>query len=128
MQLQAVTIYAIRIIQHLHTSTDKMQAGTEIANTLGLTYPVFMRVAMRLRQESFLVSAKGRTGGYMLGKAAEDISFYDVFYCMQGEPSFHKDLGNGNAKNETEKLNHFLQGVQNDMVSNMSKISILDLI
>lgn len=129
MQLQAVTNYAIWVLGYLHTSTDEMQAGTEIADAVGLTYPVFVRVAMKLRQAGYLVSIKGRTGGYMLGKSVDEMSLYDIFQCMQGEPNVISSLNETFSQEErTSKIYGFLQEMQEEIVSEMSQVSIAQLI
>jgi len=84
MKIQISTDYAIRILHFLHTHNG-MHTAMEIANATEITYPFFIKIANLLKKQGFLNSIQGRNGGYVLGKRAHEISFYDVYVCMEGE-------------------------------------------
>ena len=128
MQLQATTDYAIRILQYLHKAPDDIYQGPEIAEAVGITYPMFNRVARKLKETGLLQSAKGKYGGFMLGKLATEISFYEVLLSTQGEFYMNQCLEKGmQCERETCKTYEFLQAIQQDMIENMSSMCVADL-
>ena len=128
MQLQATTDYAIRILQYLHKAPDDIYQGPEIAEAVGITYPMFNRVARKLKETGLLQSAQGKYGGFMLGKLATEISFYEVLLSTQGEFYMNQCLEKGmQCERESCKTYEFLQTIQQDMIENMSSMRVADL-
>jgi len=112
MKLHAHTDYAIQILQYLHKYKDALQSAASISMSTGIDYPLVVKAANKLRRRGFIQSAHGRRGGYALGRPAHEISFYDVFVCMEGEVQPHT-LGP-------------VRDMQEKMLENMSNMSIAE--
>ena len=132
MKLQISTDYAVRILQCLYSSQGQTLTATEIADSTGITYPFFIKIANQLRKKGLLSSIQGRKGGYLLGKPAGEISLYDVFLCIEGELQFSCCLKRGKPCLQGEesvcKLHDFLYGLQRKVIEEMSEWSIADLV
>jgi len=130
MQLQISTDYAIRILQHLYKNEGELHTAMSIAESIDITYPFFIKIANKLKRDGFLRSVQGRNGGYVLGKRAHKINFYDVFVCMEGELQISKCLKRGSKCQNGEqidcKMHMFLQGLQGTIIAEMSGKSIMD--
>jgi len=123
MQVKATTSKAIQILSHLHKRQDSVQSASMIAESVGITYPLFAKLAVRLRRAGLLTSVPGRSGGYMLGKPADEISFYDVFSAVEGPPALTPIRDEGNCKVQT-----FLRAMQDKVIAEMAGICIADLV
>jgi len=135
MQLQTSTDYAIRILHYLHENKDEgLHTAMHIAETVGVTYPFFIKIANMLKQKGLLQSEQGRNGGYRLGKPAHEISIYDVYLCTEGElqinPCFKKESKTCTKEHKERcKLRRFLHSLQEDvLIASMSEMRISYLV
>ena len=131
MKFQISTDYAVRILQFLYINKDTLLTATTIAESTGVTYPFFIKIANQLKKKGLLKSIHGRNGGYLLGKSAHKISLYDVFLCIEGELQFCPCLKNGRSCLRVEagpcNLHTFLYELQGKVIAEMSSQSIADL-
>ncbi|MCL2391024.1 MAG: Rrf2 family transcriptional regulator [Oscillospiraceae bacterium] len=128
MLLQVTTDNAIQILRHLHENPGAHRAQS-IAKAIGITSPLFTRIAARLKHSGFVAHAPGRQGGYTIGRPATEISFYDVFAAMEGELNISPRLNSdGEYENRDCKLYEFLQTLQSNIVEDMLGVSVADLV
>jgi len=131
MKLQISTDYAVRILQHLHSHKGELLTAMEIAESTGMTYPFFIKIASQLKKKDLLNSTQGRKGGYQLGKPACEISLYDVFLCIEGELQLNRCRGEEAPCFQGEinvcKLHEFFDELQRKVIAEMSELSIADL-
>jgi len=108
-----------------------LQAGVHIAKEVGISYSIFLTIAVQLRRKGLLVSVRGQNGGFALGRPATEISFYDVFLCIEEELCISRSLriGQEDADDAVHdgKVHEFLQTWQDKMIAEMSGKSIADL-
>lgn len=77
MFLTQETDYAIRIVEYLALSNERMDAGT-ISRQTGVTQRYALKILHKLVLGGILKSYKGVKGGYMLAASPEKISLLDV--------------------------------------------------
>jgi len=132
MQIQDSIDCAIQILQYLHKHQEAVQAGPVIAKALGISHAILIRLTSPLEKKGLLTFARGRNGGYALGKPAHEISFYDVFTAVEGEPWIYPYLKDGrqctNGERAGCKVHEFLQTVQGNMIAELSGKPIADLV
>jgi len=132
MRFELYTDYAIRTLRLLHVRKDEVLTTMEIAQSIGITSPVFVHYAPRLRHAGLLKTIRGHKGGFVLGKPANEISIYDVYLCMEGELRINDCLENGepceHGKQVKCKLHSILYGKQEKWIEEMSNIFIADLV
>ena len=131
MRLQISINYGIRILQYLHENNDGLYTATNIAESVGMTYPFFIKIANQLKKNGLLNSVQGRNGGYQLGKSAHEISLYDVFVCIEGELKINSHIQKSPVEPQSEvdihDLHTFLHSLQKKIIREMSSHSIADL-
>ena len=129
MQFQLFTDYAIRILIHLHTHED-LQTATEIAESVGVSYPVFVKVANQMKKKGLLCSVQGRYGGYRLGRSAHKISLYDVVSAIEGGLAINRCLRDDRycSRHATEHcpVHDNFQNLQNMLIEHLSGQYISD--
>ena len=103
----------------------------EISAAIGVTYPFFIKIANQLKKHKLVTSTQGRNGGYTLGRAAQTISLYDVYLCMEGKLQISRCLeGQLCTKGEHKdcKLHHIFRDLQESMLEELSRQTIADLV
>ena len=132
MRFELSTDYAIRTLRLLHTREGEALTAMELAMAVDTTYPIFMKIANKLRDAGLLKTVQGRGGGYVLGRPAREISIYDVLLCIEGELRLNHCIETGDLCSHGErvrcKLHSMLYGIQDDLVNKLSNLSIADLV
>lgn len=91
MQLNNTSQYAIRILNHIANNDEKsLLNAKEISQTLSIPYKFLSKIMTELVKSSFIVSIRGREGGYRLARCASEITVMDVL--NQFNEFVHQDL------------------------------------
>ena len=84
MKLKSYTDYALRVLMHLAARPDRIVSISEIARTYRISHNHLMKVVHDLRKEGFLDAVRGRSGGVMLKKPADQISVGEIVRHTEG--------------------------------------------
>lgn len=88
MKITALEEYGLRcLVRMARTPLGGSVTVAEIAETEGLTTPYVGKLMATLRQAKFVESVRGRGGGYVLARSAEQITVEEVLNAL-GEPLF----------------------------------------
>ena len=132
MRFEISTDYAIRALRLMHLREGEVLTVMEMAQFIGITFPVFSKVATKLRRAGILKPIRGQKGGYVLAKPAHEISVYDVFLSIEGELRINHCLETGGLCTHGEqmecKVHDILYGIQDDLIEKLSNVSIADLV
>jgi len=113
----------------MHRKT--LHTAMEVSQAVGITYPFFIKIANQLKKSGLLHAVQGRSGGYQLGRPAEQISVYDVFLAVEGEMCISRCLQADHACDRSVlRLCHvrsFFSGVQESLAAQMAQQNIADL-
>lgn len=83
--------YAIQGILYLALKpTGEMTSIKELTKRLDIPYHFLAKILQRLAATGLLVSAKGPTGGFALGKPARDITLFDIVQAIDGADFMEK--------------------------------------
>jgi len=126
MQLQRNTNHAVRILQYLHLNPKSKPTAMTVAHEVGITYPIFIKIAGQLKEKGLIVAEQGRKGGYKLGRSAHTISVYDVFLCVEGELQLHPVLQEGQPCDK-DKMHDLMRSTGEAIIKKMSSVSIAAL-
>lgn len=87
MQLDKFTDYALRILMTLAVHAPNRVPTSQIATTFGLSENHLSKVATQLVSEGFAKSLRGRNGGLIIARPADQISVGHVVRSMKrGDP------------------------------------------
>jgi Rrf2 family protein len=87
MIFSKATGYGIKALAYMASQpTHGLFGLQEIAEHEGIPPAYLRKVLGELRRHRFLRSVKGIHGGYGLGRAPEEITLWDVFILLEGEP------------------------------------------
>jgi len=84
MQLQNTSKYAIRILSYIAKyGTSRLYSAKELSNELNISYKFLTKIMIELVKSNFIISIKGRVGGYKLSKPANEISIFDILSSLK---------------------------------------------
>jgi len=83
MQLDKFTDYALRVLMTLAVRAPARIATSEIAATFGVSENHLSKVATQLVREGFVTSERGRNGGLVLARPADQILVGDVVRAIK---------------------------------------------
>lgn len=86
MRLTTFSDYSLRVLMYAHAGSGRLVTIEETARTYDISRGHLMKVVNVLTRAGFLRASRGRSGGYTLAKAAEDINLGDVVRVT--EPDF----------------------------------------
>ena len=78
MHLTRHTDYALRLLLHVAAKADGKSSIAEVADIHGISRNHLMKVVQHLGHGGFLHTQRGRSGGFSLARAAEEIRLGDV--------------------------------------------------
>ena len=85
MQIPRRVDYGLRAVIHLaDQEPGKCSSITEIAKHQGVPKKFLEKIIQDLARSGLIRSKRGSTGGYMLARGAETISFCDVIEALEG--------------------------------------------
>ncbi|MFS2325034.1 iron-responsive transcriptional regulator RirA [Brucella sp. H1_1004] len=78
MRLTRQTNYAIRMLMYCAANDGKLSRVPEIARSYGVSELFLFKILQPLVENKLVETVRGRNGGVRLGRAAKDISLFDV--------------------------------------------------
>ena len=82
--LRRRTDYGIRAMIHLAQRPDELVKADQIADGGGVPRNYVPQILQDLQRAGLVTSRPGRNGGYSLGRAAADISIFDIIQALGG--------------------------------------------
>ena len=136
MKLTQEVDYAFRIIAHLAAHEGEVVGAPKIAKTMHVPERFTLRILRKLNLGGLTLSKRGAKGGYMLNKAAESISLYDIVLAIDGpielsrclhadDPYCNRFSGGGI---EGCKFHRSIYGVQSSVIDQLQSMKITDYI
>jgi len=78
MQLNNTTQYAIRMLNYMANRQEGLLSAKELSERLQIPYKFLTKIMTSLVKSEFIVSIRGRDGGYKLAKPASEIMVLDI--------------------------------------------------
>ena len=101
----------------------------DISSRQGISLSYLEQLFSRLRKQGLVISARGPGGGYLLGKAIQEISVSDVIRAVDENVDATRCAGKQNCQGEDRCLTHDLWEELSEQITNfLSGISLSDLI
>ena len=131
MKIQRLTDYAIRTLGYLYSHPCSVSTAQNIAESLGITYQVYLKISNMLKKGGLIRSVRGRCGGYALAKPGEEISLHDIILVMEGPLVINRCLeADGYCSGKfslTCPVHCYLEQVQNFLVDGLSSTTIAEI-
>ncbi len=83
MQLTLYTDYAFRVLVHLASRGENVVTVQEVANALGVSRNHLVKVVHHLGLMGLLKSVRGKGGGIVLARPADEINMAEVIQLME---------------------------------------------
>jgi Rrf2 family protein len=127
MQLKTQTDYAIRIMLYLSEKGEGTRK--EMAAVLGINEFYLPKIIKPLRDQKWIVSATGSTGGFTLTGKPDKITMLDIIEVMEGPIEFdHIEEDGSQGSTMMEPVRKVYQTYQEHLKEYFSSITLADLL
>ena len=83
MQITSYTDYALRVLIYLASSPDRQATITEISDFFDISRNHLVKVVHQLGNKGFVITMRGKGGGFSLQRPPEQISIGEVVRSME---------------------------------------------
>ncbi len=115
MQLKASTDYALRTVLYL-AMNGGIYSSKEISTAIAVPRDYLIQLAQLLRNAGIIEAKAGKTGGYMLAKPIDGITFLDVINAVKEDKPQHKDNSQKDAGQQKDAVQYNDAGQRQDKV------------
>ncbi|WP_345792278.1 SUF system Fe-S cluster assembly regulator [Thauera sp. JM12B12] len=86
LRISKLTDYGTLILAHMAGLPGRLHSAAELAEALGLGLPTVSKVLKTLGRHALVSSQRGAHGGYVLTRAAEQITVADIIDALEDQP------------------------------------------
>ena len=104
IKLSRMADYGVVLMSELARAPETLRTAAELAQGCGLAPPTAAKLLKQLAQEGLAASHRGTKGGYVLARAAEDISMADIIGAVEGPIALTECVGEDETGCEIEAL------------------------
>jgi len=128
MHLSNSSKYAIRIMSYITNNSKKeLVSAREIAEKLSIPYKFLTKIMVQLVKADFIVSIRGKDGGYKLSRSATEITVLDIlnqFNEFINQDECILGIGTCNEKNKCSLHDQWIE--PKNMIQKMFKETTLE--
>ena len=131
MRLTRQTNYAIRMLMYCAANDGKLSRIPEVARAYGVSELFLFKILQPLVEHKLVETVRGRNGGVRLGRAAQDISLFDVVRVTEENFAMAECFENDATECpliDSCGLNSALREALNAFFGVLMKYSIADLV
>ena len=131
MRLTRQTNYAVRMLMYCAANDGKLSRIPEIARAYGVSELFLFKILQPLVEHKLVETVRGRNGGVRLGRAAQDISLFDVVRVTEENFAMAECFENDATECplvDSCGLNSALREALNAFFGVLMKYSIADLV
>ena len=96
MQLTKFSDYALRVLMYAHAAGGRRVTIEEMASSYRISRAHLMKVVNSLTRAGYLTAVRGRSGGLILARPAEDIRLGEVLRATEPDFSIVECFSTGN--------------------------------
>lgn len=127
MQLNNTSQYAIRILSYISNNETQLCSAKDLAKTLNIPYKFLSKIMTALVKADFILSIRGREGGYKLSRPASKITIMEIinnFNEFVEERKCLLGIGKCDSKNKCGLHDQWIK--PKAMIKNMFKNTTLE--
>jgi Rrf2 family protein len=126
MKLSLKVEYACQVLAQLGYTVERKSLPhiEDLAKAEAIPSNYLVQILNELRTAGLINSRRGKQGGYMLARAAEEISLYDIMFAVEGNILAHSTFGSGQS---SAKVSEIWGKVEEDFIEQLKSISVEDL-
>ena len=123
MRISQKTVYGLQALFEIasHPNLEGLKS-VEIAEAQGIPVSFLEQILTTLKKSGLVKSFRGRSGGYILSRPADEVTLLDTINALEGPISFSKGLEKGSA------VSGILKGFEDKVIKSLKEVSIESLI
>ncbi len=83
-RLNRLTDYAVVVMTRMDDDPDTVRTAPQIAQDTGIPLPTVAKLLNALTRECLVMSHRGASGGYTLGRKAQEITVAEIIQALEG--------------------------------------------
>ncbi len=129
-RLNRLTDYAVVVMAQMAQRGDEVRTASQISRATGVPLPTVAKILSALVREAMVFSRRGRAGGYILSRPAEEITVAEIIQAIEGPIALTAcvDGNSGDCEMETlcpmrgnwDKVNQAIRGA-------LSEVTLADM-
>ena len=128
MELSNTSKYAVRILSYIANSkNEKLQHAKEISEILQIPYKFMTKIMTILVKSNYIVSIRGREGGYRLAREASSITILEILNSFNELTNLNECiLGSGSCNSRKKCILHDKWLEPKNLIKKMFQETTLD--
>ncbi len=122
MKLAIKTQYGIQALFELAKHSGEELKSAQIAEAQNIPVRYLEQILNTLKKNKLVKSLRGNKGGYVLSKAAKEISLLNIIEAVEGQISFAVQTSGDLA------IKAVLKGIEKDLADKLGKITLESLL
>jgi FeS assembly SUF system regulator len=129
LRISKLTDYATVILARLAAEPERRFTATQIAAETHLAPPTVSKLLKQLHRQGLVMSTRGAAGGYVLARAAADITAAQILDALEGPVALTECSGSAShcGIERTCRVGHSWQRVNLAIRRSLQEISLLEL-
>jgi Rrf2 family nitric oxide-sensitive transcriptional repressor len=129
MKLTQFTDYSLRVLMYLASNPDRLSTAKEISSAFNISYHHIVKVVHALSKHGYIGSRKGKGGGILLARPAQEINLGDLVCTLEPDLDIVECFGANNACSITSvcKLKHVFLDARKAFMAELGKHSLANV-
>ncbi len=129
MILTKTTEYAVRVLAFMANSKKSLLSARYLHEQLSIPYKYLTRIMTDLAKNGYLLSVKGREGGYKIVKDLKNISLADIVQSVEGMESFNSCILGFNECSDSKPcaMHSIWESNKKNLIHTLESTSLYDL-
>ena len=129
MILSKTTEYSVRVLSFMAKNNTQLNSAKYLHEQLNIPYKYLTRLMTDLVRNGYLISIKGRNGGFKLNRELDEITLANIIESVEGMDSFNSCiLGFHECSSDNPCAMHFIwEENKNNLLRTLEKTTLLDL-
>jgi Rrf2 family transcriptional regulator, nitric oxide-sensitive transcriptional repressor len=129
MKLTQFTDYSLRALMYLATNPDSLSTAKEISSAFDISYHHMVKVVHALSKHGYIKTRKGKGGGILLARPAEEINLGDLLSTLEPDLDIVECFSTNSTCIITPacKLKHVLDDARKAFVDELKKHSLANI-
>ena len=131
MKLTQFTDYALRTLMFLATTpAERISTAKEISEAFNLSYNHIVKVVHSLSKHGYIKSRKGKGGGILLAKPADQINLGEIVCCLEPDLDIVECFSINGTCSITPicKLKHVFADARKAFVDELEKYTLANIV
>jgi len=130
LRLSKSSEYAIRCLVFMAGNEENVCPVMRLSEKLGIPYKFLGKLMGRLREAGFVVSVRGKNGGYCIAKPLTEIHLAQIIECVEGLDTYDRCILGFDACDDENPcpMHDFWKGPKEGIMDMMAEVTLASMV